>query len=250
MRRSDHKPPPEASLKKAVLIEKRVAELEKQAADFHRREACWAQELDDAIRTAENQLNHTITTLQVENQQLRNQLQSVHPLVTIGIDIRRRLFAQAKSRREPGDGDVIKQGNCAAHRGRPLADAILCEQILHPRERARDAYLFLYGVYPSWALSWVYIAMVNVVLECRGSLVAEKIPLSNTFQELFNQFINHVEDCREAVVDDQLAATACSDILKEYDRIVADSSSPKMSQSMWPRSDGVPNLLVLAAARR
>jgi len=231
MRRPKRNPQPKTkkNLSQTALLTKQVAELEKEVAALRHQEAHWVKQLDNAVesavRTTKDQLDQNIIALKVENQQLGNQLQSLQPLVTIGIDIRMRLITQAKSQSEPGDADIIKRGNCAAHRGRPLADAMLCEQELKPHEGACDDYMNLYGVYPSWMLDWADTAMVNDVLECRGSLVAERIPLSEKFEDLFCQLINHItaEDHREAVASDRFAVTTSRKIYKEYNRLVAAS---------------------------
>lgn len=236
MTRSERRPPPNAKKKLSLnALALRVTELEQRAAEARRRETLFAQQFTDqvgkAVRVVEEEHNQAIMALQAENEQLKNELELAKPILAIGVDIRRRLFAHAKSSREPGDGDIIKQGNHAAHRGRPLADAVLCEHTFEPREHAREAYLSLYGVYPRWTLAWAHLSVVNDVLECRGSLVAEKISLSNTFQELFHQFISYIEEYGEAGVYGLGGLRTRYGILKEYDRLVAIVPGQKMLRS-------------------
>jgi len=163
----------------------------------------------------------TINILEDENRELREAMELMKPVFAIGVDVRRRLFAQVKDPRESGDAEIIKQGNFAAHRGRPRADAVLCVRVFEPREEACEIYTRLYGVDPRWALTWIDFEGMDDVLECRGSLVAAKISLSTTFDELFKQFIYRVEECGEDGAAGEDVSSVYYDILKEYDQLVA-----------------------------
>jgi len=211
-----------------------LVNLEQQAAELRRGEARCVEkfevdDVEDVERLVEiGRMAETIKMLEDENKQLRDQLKLAKPVFAVGVAVRKRLFTHARARREPGDADNIGQGNHAAHRGRPHADAVLCTQVFEPREQACEDFVDLYGVHPSWALTWLHLAAVGCVLERRGSLVLERIPLSKTFRELFEQFINRVEERGERVVGDLMTWSMCYDLMKEYDRLVAATGGQKM----------------------
>ncbi|CAM6106697.1 unnamed protein product [Calypogeia fissa] len=82
--------------------------------------------------------------------------------------------------------DRIKRGDRAAHRGRPMVDALLC---LSADITDREVYPDLYGVGPEIIKQWKDVPGIIEVTGFRASLVSEK-KLTNEFQTHFQNLLN------------------------------------------------------------
>jgi len=148
-------------------------------------------QFDATLQIVEAQ-SQTITSLEDKIYELKSYIPLLEVLAVFGMAIWARFFANTgllsnRSQR-------VIEGNHAAHRGSPLADAILFEYGLPPCERNKASYLSMYGVSIEWANHFMRIPMVYEVLMHHGSLVAEKIELTTAFNEAFNHFIYQVDN--------------------------------------------------------
>ncbi|CAM6101691.1 unnamed protein product [Calypogeia fissa] len=82
--------------------------------------------------------------------------------------------------------DRIKCGDRAAHRGRPIVDALLC---LSGDITDREVYPDLYGVGPEIIKQWKDVPGIIDVTGFRASLMSEK-KLTNEFQTHFQNLLN------------------------------------------------------------
>ena len=127
--------------------------------------------------------------------------------------------------REKVDWGRIKGGNRAAHRGRPVVDALLC---LTGLVRDDEVYIDLYGITPLAVKDMRDVPEVVEVVGFRASLHSEG-KLTPFFQSLFERMMKIVLSYSSAV--ERMKAFKEDNILQQchiglqdcYDRIVAES---------------------------
>lgn len=117
----------------------------------------------------------------------------------------------------------IKCGNRAAHRGRPVVDALLCLTGLMDDDKV---YLDLYGVTPLAARKMMHVPEMIEVMGFHASLKAEG-KVTPEFHSLFERLLASTctfsgpTELRTAFKEDK-AVQSCHSALQDcYDRIVA-----------------------------
>lgn len=150
---------------------------------------------------AEDSLADEVPKLDLKISELQAAAEEEHEIKKAGHEVRLRFLENHRrynmNRKPPTDTvDRIKAGNRAAHRGRPVADALLC---VHGDFRDAAVYKDLYGVPPEdmaprdirgkhRGKGWCEIQDMVTVTSFRASLKSEKA-LTRDFEDLFNKIL-------------------------------------------------------------
>ena len=122
-------------------------------------------------------------------QSLEEQVLQETPATNIGKEVRLRYLERHRQRMGRGIGklgyDRIKCGDRAAHRGRPVVDALLC---LTNQITDRGVYPDLYGVDPETVKNWKDVPEMVEITSFRASLQSEG-RLTKDFQVLFERLL-------------------------------------------------------------
>jgi hypothetical protein len=184
-----------------------------------------------SLRAEARSLQHEISTLNHQIRDIKAEVLQDAPATNVGREVRLR-FLELHRRRMgigmgKGKGKVdearIKCGNRAAHRGRPVVDALLCLKGLMTDDKV---YLDLYGVSPLAAQKMMHVPEMIEVMGFRASLQAEG-KLTPDFQSRFERLLTYAStyscpmELRTAFKEDK-AVQSCHSALQDfYDRIVA-----------------------------
>ena len=127
-----------------------------------------------------------------EVERLKRKAKASDPITTIGRDVRRRYMEHCLEKRGRHIGqrgvEWIKSGDRAAHRGQPIADAMLCA---NDYERNKEIYMPIYGVPAKIMLAWRHVPKIVEVAEFRASMLADG-KLSAEFKEDFERLVERV----------------------------------------------------------
>lgn len=153
----------------------------------------------------------------------------------IGKQVRLRYLERHRQRMGKGIGhlgyDRIKRGDRAAHRGRPVVDAMLC---LTGVMTDREVYKNLYGVDPEIMRECKDVPEVVEITSFRASLQSEG-RLTTEFQVLFERLIKKATtyaspmQLRTAFSEDRAVQQLQVDLQYCYDKIVA--ANPRGQQN-------------------
>lgn len=144
-------------------------------------------------------LKAEVRSYQEELRSLDNKVQSQEkqalqeaPARNIGNEVRlrylerhRQRMGQRMERRIAIDYERIKRGDRAAHRGRPVVDALLC---LTGSFKDRGVYQDLYGVNPETIRQWKDVPQMIEISGFRASLQSEE-RLTSDFQVTFERLL-------------------------------------------------------------
>jgi hypothetical protein len=145
----------------------------------------------------------------------------------IGIDVRMCYLESCRRRMglplSDGGNDAKKNGDRAAHRGRPIVDAWLYEM---GHRKASAVYKDLYGISFSLLMSWRRIPEVVDVCGFHASLKSDgtmKSRFQTLFDELFDAAAAHtsMEKLAAAFKQDKILLSKYGEVQNCYDAIIA-----------------------------
>ncbi|KAL8724915.1 MAG: hypothetical protein Q9166_007678 [cf. Caloplaca sp. 2 TL-2023] len=152
------------------------------------------------------------------------------PIGNIGKEVRLRYLERHRQRMGKGIGKLgyerIKCGDRAAHRGRPVVDALLC---LTGLMTDREVYSDLYGVSPETMKKWKDVPEMIEITGFRASLQSEG-RLTRDFQVPFERFLEVAKtylssmELRAAFRENKTLQQLQDELQNCYDRIVAANS--------------------------
>ncbi len=178
------------------------------------------------VRSYKNELNSQGD----KAQSLEKQVLQDAPATNIGKEVRLCYLEHHRLRMGKGIGKLgherIKCGDRAAHRGRPVVDAIIC---LTGLTTDREVYSDLYGVSPETMEQWKDIPEIVEVTGFRGSLKADG-KLRNDFQDPFKRFLEVAKTYDLSSIEgiaamrgDKFLQRLHHELQNCYDRIVAEN---------------------------
>jgi hypothetical protein len=188
-----------------------------------------------SLRAEARSLQHEISTLNHQIRDIKAEVLQDAPATNVGREVRLR-FLELHRRRMgmgmgmgKGKGKVdearIKCGNRAAHRGRPVVDALLCLTGLMDDD---EVYTDLYGVTPRTAQKMMHIPEMIEVMGFHASLKADG-KLTPEFRSLFERLLTSASmfscpmELRTAFREDKALQNCHSALQDCFDRIVAAS---------------------------
>ena len=180
-----------------------------------------------ALKAEARSYQDELSSLNGRVQSLEEQALQETPATNIGKEVRLRYLERHRQRMGTGIGklgyDRIKCGDRAAHRGRPVVDALLC---LTGLVKDRGVYLDLYGVDPETMKQWKDIPEMIEVTSFRASLQSEG-RLTKDFQVLFERLLEVAKtfsssiELRAAFRDNKGLQQLQDGLQNCYDKIVA-----------------------------
>ena len=142
-----------------------------------------------ALKAAARSYEEEISSLHQKIQDVEAQALQDRLTTNVGREVRLRYLERHRLRMGRSIGklghDRIKCGDRAAHRGRPVVDAILC---LTGSIRDHGAYIDLYGVIPAAAKEMMDVSEMVELTGFRASLQSEG-RLTHVFQSLFERLL-------------------------------------------------------------
>ena len=176
-----------------------------------------------------------MTSMSSKVQSLERQALQETPALTIGKEVRLRYMEQHRQRMGKKIGnlgyDRIKRGDRAAHRGRPVPDALLC---LAGDMTDHGVFSDLYGVSPEIMEKCKDIREIVEITGFRGSLKSQGW-LTRDFEVLFERAIKlaktHVSltDLRSGFEGNKVLQQLQNQIQDCYDKIVAERRREQQS---------------------
>jgi hypothetical protein len=167
-------------------------------------------------------LNHRLQTLELQA------LQDT-PALIVGREVRLRYLEHHRQRMGRTIGkqgyDRIKAGGRAAHRGRPMVDAILC---LTGLMRDHEAYRDLYGVAPGVMRETMDVPEMVAATRFRASLKSQG-RMTDQFQGFFERLLEAARKYESPTelkrgFEENKVLQQCHDKLQDcYDKIVAEN---------------------------
>ena len=209
----------------------------------------------DKLRTEKLLQGDEIRALKTEARSYQDELKSLKSKVKsleaqelqetlagdIGKQVRLRYLERHRQRMGKGIGKLgyerIKCGDRAAHRGRPVVDAMLC---LTGLMTDREVYKNLYGVEPEIMKECKDVPEVVEITGFRASLQSEG-RLTKDFQVLFERLIKKAKtfafpmQLRAAFSEDRALQQLQVDLQDCYDKIVA--ANPRGQQNSSPQNN-------------
>lgn len=180
-----------------------------------------------ALKAEARSYREELSSLSGKVQSLEAQALQEAPATNIGKDVRLRYLERHRQRMGWNIGklgyDRIKRGDCAAHRGRPVVDALLCLTNLIPD---RGVYVDLYGVAPDVMNDWKDVPDMIEITSFHASLQSEG-RLTKDFQVLFERLLEmagtiYMPMALRAAFRDNKTLQQLQDELQDcYDKIVA-----------------------------
>ena len=142
-----------------------------------------------ALKAAARSYEEEISSLHRKIQDMEAKASQDRLMANVGREVRLRYLERHRLRIGRSIGklghDRIKCGDRAAHRGRPVVDAVLC---LTGSFRDHGAYMDLYGVDPAAAKEMMDVPEMVEVIGFRASLQSEG-RLTKVFQDLFERLL-------------------------------------------------------------
>ena len=187
-----------------------------------------------ALKAEARSYQDELSSLNGRVQSLEEQALQETPATNIGKEVRLRYLERHRQRMGRGIGklgyDRIKCGDRAAHRGRPVVDALLC---LTGLITDRGVYLDLYGVDAETMKHWKDVPEMVEITSFRASLQSEG-RLTGDFQVLFERLLEVAKtysssmDLRAGFRDNKTLQQLQDDMQICYDKIVA--ANPRVRQ--------------------
>jgi hypothetical protein len=182
-----------------------------------------------SLRAEARSLQHEISTLNRQIRDIKAEVLQDAPATNVGREVRLRFLELHRRRMGKGrrkfDEARIKCGNRAAHRGRPVVDALLCLTGLMDDDQV---YTDLYGVTPRTAQKMMHIPEMIEVMGFHASLKADG-KLTPEFRSLFERLLTSASmfscpmELRTAFKEDKTLQSCHSALQDCFDRIVAAS---------------------------
>ena len=180
-----------------------------------------------ALKAEARSYQDELTSLNGRVQSLEEQALQEAPATNIGKEVRLRYLEKHRQRMGKNIGklgyDRIKRGDRAAHRGRPVVDALLC---LTNQITDRVVYPDLYGVDPATMKYWKDVPEMVEVTSFRASLQSEG-RLTKDFQVLFERLLEGAKtfsssmELKAAFRDNKNLQQLQDELQNCYDKIVA-----------------------------
>lgn len=182
-----------------------------------------------ALKAAVRSQQEEIDLLNRTVQEMKSQAFQDEPVRNVGREVRLRYLELHRRRIGKPIGSLgdqrIKCGNRAAHRGRPVADALLCQtRLMTDHEVYRD----LYGVTPARIAENRNVPELVEVTGFRASLRSEQ-KLTSPFQTLFECLLEIADACstpselQRAFQEDRVLQKTHHSLQDCYDKIMARS---------------------------
>ncbi|ERF68438.1 hypothetical protein EPUS_03756 [Endocarpon pusillum Z07020] len=145
-----------------------------------------------SLKAQERAYQSEISLLSRKVQEMEAQARQDAPVTDVGKQVRLRYLEQHRQHmgrpQQRVDYDRIKCGNRAAHRGRPVVDALLC---LTDSVHYDEVYMDLYGITPRVMKEMMDVPEVVEVVGFRASLQSED-KLTPSFQSQFQRLLEIV----------------------------------------------------------
>ena len=180
-----------------------------------------------ALKVEARSYQDELSSLNGKVQSLEEQALQEAPATNIGKEVRLRYLEKHRQRMGKNIGklgyDRIKRGDRAAHRGRPVVDALLC---LTNQITDRVVYPDLYGVDPATMKLWKDVPEMVEVTSFRASLQSEG-RLTKDFQVLFERLLESAKtfsssmELKAAFKDNKNLQQLQDELQNCYDKIVA-----------------------------
>jgi hypothetical protein len=182
-----------------------------------------------SLRAEARSLQHEISTLNRQIRDIKAEVLQDVPATNVGREVRLRFLELHRRRMGKGrrkfDEARIKCGNRAAHRGRPVVDALLCLTGLMDDDQV---YIDLYGVTPRTAQKMMHVPEMIEGMGFHASLKADG-KLTPEFRSLFERLLTSASmfscpmELRTAFKEDKALQNCHSALQDCFDRIVAAS---------------------------
>ena len=180
-----------------------------------------------ALKVEARSYQEELSSLSGKVQSLEEQASQEAPATNIGKEVRLRYLERHRQRMGRNIGklgyDRIKRGDRAAHRGRPVVDALLC---LTNLITDRGVYMDLYGVAPNTMKDWKDVPGMIEITSFRASLQSEG-RLTKDFQVPFERLLELAKtfsspmELRAAFRDNKTLQQLQDELQNCYDKIVA-----------------------------
>ena len=180
-----------------------------------------------ALKAEARSYQEELRSLSCKVQNLEEQALQEAPATNIGKEVRLRYLERHRQRIGRNIGklgyDRIKCGDRAAHRGRPVVDALLC---LTDLITDRGVYVDLYGVAPDIMKCWKNVPEVIQITSFHASLQSEG-RLTKEFQVPFERLLEVAKtfsspmELRAAFGDNKTLQQLQHELQDCYDKIVA-----------------------------
>ncbi|KAL8718036.1 MAG: hypothetical protein Q9225_004790 [Loekoesia sp. 1 TL-2023] len=190
-----------------------------------------------ALKAEASSYQHELMSLDSKVQSLEKQAMQDAPATTIGKEVRLRYLERHRQRMGRNIGmlghDRIKCGDRAAHRGRPVVDALLC---LTGLITDHEVYLDLYGVSPETMKKWKEVPEMVEITGFHASLQSEG-RMTREFQESFERLLEVAKTCSSsmelrAAFGENKSLQQFQDKLQYcYDKIVAENPRGRQKSS-------------------
>lgn len=190
-----------------------------------------------ALKGEARSYQQELSSLSGKVQSLEEQALQEAPATNIGKEVRLRYLERHRQRMGRSIGklgyDRIKSGDRAAHRGRPVVDALLCLTNLIPD---RGVYVDLYGVAPDTVEYWKDVPEIIEITSFHASLQSEG-RLTKDFQIPFERLlevagtISSPIDLRAAFRDNKTLQRLQDQLQDCYDKIIATNPRGRQDAS-------------------
>ena len=194
-----------------------------------------------ALKAEARSYQEELSSLNGKVQRLEEQALQEAPATNIGKEVRLRYLERHRQRMGRNIGklgyDRIKRGDRAAHRGRPVVDALLC---LTNLMTDRGVYMDLYGVAPNTMKDWKDVPGMIEITSFRASLQSEG-RLTKDFQVPFERLLELAKtfsspmELRAAFRDNKTLQQLQDELQNCYDKIVAANLRGRLDPSSQPR---------------
>ena len=190
-----------------------------------------------ALKAEARSFQDEIQSLNSRVQTLEERTLHSTPALTIGREVRLRYLERHRQRMGRPIGALgharVKSGDRAAHRGRPVVDALLC---LSGLVTDRDVYADLYGVSPEKMREWKDVSEIVEITGFRASLRSEG-RLGREFEAPFERLRDVATgyasegELRAAFEENRTLQLLQGELQDCYDRIVAANSRGQQDSS-------------------
>ena len=190
-----------------------------------------------ALKAEARSYQDELRSLNGKIQSLEEQALLETPAGNIGKEVRLRYLERHRQRMGRGIGKLgyerIKCGDRAAHRGRPVVDALLC---LNGLIADREVYPDLYGVSPGIMEKWkdvpemIEIAGFRASLQSEGRLTRDFQVPSERFFEVAKTYLSAME-LRAVLRENKTLQQLQNELQNCYDRIVAANPRGRQDSS-------------------
>ena len=190
-----------------------------------------------ALKAEARSYQDELRSLNSKYQSLEDQALQEAPAGELGKEVRLRYLERHRQRMGRGIGkpgyERIKCGDRAAHRGRPVVDALLC---LTGLIKDREVYPDLYGVDPETMKQWKDVPEMIAITSFRASLQSEG-RLTRDFQAPFERLLKVTKtyfsstELRAAFRENKTLQQLQDELENCYDRIVAANLRERQDSS-------------------